>query len=150
MKFLLTRELGKLAKWLRILGFNAEYFSEDNAASLIVQALRDDRVILSRNHRLPQGRGVRIVLVNSDTLKLQILQVLRDLKLPLDEKAVFTRCVLCNMELSIARKEDIKESVPRYVFDTQDNFTLCPKCKRVYWAGTHWGNVKQILDEVNR
>ena len=114
MKFLLTRELGKLAKWLRIMGFDTEYSSTDNNASLIVWALRDERVILTRNHRLPQTRGVKIVIIKDELLKGQLKQVTEMLKTPLDSQVMFSRCVICNAELQDIAKEKVKDLVPEY------------------------------------
>ena len=148
MKFLLTRELGRLAKWLRILGFDAEYFSANNFSSLIIQALRDERIILTRNHRLPEARGMRIILIQSETIKEQIAEVLKVLKIKPDSEAMFTRCILCNTELIDIEKEEVKDKVPEYVFKTQEDFITCPKCKRIYWQGTHWGNVIKTLEEI--
>ncbi len=148
MKFILTRELGRLAKWLRILGFDTEYFAKDNHSSLIIQALRDNRIILTRNHRLPQARGVQIVLIKNELLKEQVAEMLSVLKIKPDKEMMFTRCILCNAELVEIKKEKVKDKVPEYVFKTQDNFITCPKCKRIYWQGTHWGNVTETLKGI--
>ena len=148
MKFLLTKELGRLAKWLRILGYDTLYFNQDNLSSLIIQALRDNRIILTRNHRLPQSRGVKILLIKAERIKEQMPQVLETLKLEPDSGKMFSRCIICNEELVGIDKEKVKDKVPEYVFKTQEDFVTCPKCKRIYWRGTHWGNVEQTLKEV--
>jgi uncharacterized protein with PIN domain len=148
MKFLLTRELGRLNRWLRILGYDSEYFTGDNLSSLLIQALRDSRVIITRNHRLPQSRGLKIVRLRSETLKDQLQEARKILDIRLDGRKMFTRCILCNQELISVDKEKIKGKVPGYVHKTQDLFFTCPKCKRVYWPGTHWGNAQQIMEEV--
>lgn len=149
MKFILTKELGRLAKWLRILGFDAAYFRQDNISSFILQALRDDRIILTRNHRLPKHTGLRIVLVKAEKIKEQIAETLKALNIQINEDIMFTRCIICNVELMPIDKEKAKDRVAEYVFETQDNFITCPNCKRIYWSGTHWGNVKKTLDEIN-
>lgn len=149
MKFLLTRELGRLAKWLRILGFDAAYFSGNNISSVIIQALRDDRVVLTRNQRLPQARGIKIILIKSEKIKSQIKEVLSSLQIKSDSDMMFTRCILCNRELIDIVKEKVKDKVPEYVFKTQEKFITCPKCNRIYWQGTHWGNVVQTLKEIS-
>jgi uncharacterized protein with PIN domain len=150
MKFILTRELGRLAKWLRILGFDTLYFNQDNPGSLIVQALRDERIILTRNQRLPQARGVQIIRIRAETLKGQIPQVVEALNIKLDAQRMFTRCILCNEALTNTEKEKVKGRVPEYVFATQNDFVSCPKCKRIYWQGTHWGNVVDTLKEIDK
>ncbi len=149
MKFLLTKELGRLAKWLRILGYDTLYFNQDNLSSLIIQALRDNRIILTRNHRLPQSRGVKILVIKAERIKEQMSEALKTLKLELDSDKMFSRCIICNEELVDIDKEKVKDKVPEYVFKTQDNFITCPQCNRIYWRGTHWGNVKEIIAKLS-
>jgi uncharacterized protein with PIN domain len=148
MKFILTKELGRLSKWLRILGFDTVYFNQDNLSSLIVQALRDERIILTRNHRLPQATGMKIILIKHEKLKEQIGEVLQAFKIKPESCAMFTRCILCNGELLDIEKAKVKEKVPEYVFETQENFISCPKCNRIYWQGTHWGNVQSLISQI--
>lgn len=149
MKFLLTRELGRLATWLRILGFDTAYFNQNNPSSLIIQALREDRIILTRNQRLPKAGGIRIVLIKAQKVQAQLKETLDVLQLKPEKKLMFSRCCLCNLELVEIDKEKVKDKVPEYVFKTQDNFTTCPQCKRIYWQGTHWGNASQILEGIS-
>lgn len=148
MKFILTKELGRLAKWLRILGYDTIYFSQENTSSLIIQALRQERIILTRNHRLSKASGIKIVLLTQERIKEQLLEVLKELKISLDEELMFSRCILCNEQLLEIKKEEVKNKVPEYVFKTQDEFVTCSSCKRIYWQGTHWGNVRRYLEEI--
>jgi len=148
MKFLLTRELGRLAKWLRILGFDARYLSEVSPGSLIIEALREERVILTRNHRLSKSCGVKIIVLEAEKIKEQVLEALNVLKIQPESDKMFTRCILCNEELAEIEKDKLKDKVPEYVYKTQENFLTCPKCKRIYWQGTHWGNVVEALKEI--
>jgi hypothetical protein len=150
MKLLLTRELGRLSKWLRILGFDCEYYNQDNISSLVIQALRDSRIIITRNSRLPKSAGIKIVLIKSEKIKEQVPEVLGALKLKPSRSSMFTRCIICNRELVSVDKIKVKDKVPEYVFDTQENFVTCLKCKRIYWQGTHWGNVTKTLEEIKR
>ncbi len=144
----MTPELGRLAKWLRILGFDAVYYP-GNFSSLLIQALRDKRIILTRNSRLiNKARGVKLVQVKSDEVNQQLKQVLKDLDIKLDKDAMFSRCLICNTELQQIEKQKIKHKVPEYVFKTQDEFFTCALCQRIYWAGTHWGNIEKTLDEI--
>jgi len=148
MKFILTKELGRLAKWLRILGFDTVYYNQDNLSSLIIQALRDERIILTRNGRLPQTRGLKIVLIKNEKIKKQVEEILQTLKISLKPEMMFSRCILCNTELVDIAKDKVKDKVPEYVFNTQEDFITCPKCQRIYWQGTHWGNVQKALEEI--
>jgi uncharacterized protein with PIN domain len=150
MKFLLTRELGRLSRWLRILGFDTAYFNQDNLSSLIIQALRDNRIIVTRNHRLPKSTGIKIFLVEAEKIKEQIQEVLKAAKITPASSMMFTRCIVCNEGLVEIDKEKVKDKVPEYVFKTQTDFITCPKCKRIYWQGTHWGNVQNTFKEIIR
>jgi len=148
MKFILTKELGRLSKWLRILGFDTVYYNQDNLSSLIIQALRDERIILTRNQRLPQARGLKIVLIKNEKIKKQVAEILQTLKIKPEPEMMFSRCILCNTELVYITKDEVKDKVPEYVFNTQEDFITCPQCNRIYWQGTHWGNVRKTLEEI--
>ena len=148
MKFLLTRELGRLSRWLRILGFDSVYFNQDNASTLIIQALRDNRIIITRNTRLPKSSGIKIILIKAEKIKEQVQKVLKTLQITPASDMMFSRCIICNVELVSIDKEKIKDSVPEYVFKTQTDFITCPKCERIYWRGTHWGNVQNTLKGI--
>ena len=148
MKFIATKELGKLVKWMRILGFDAEYFKEANYSKLKITALRDERIILTKNLSLSQPQGIKMVRIKSDLLNEQLQEVLKELNLKPDNNLMFSRCTVCNVVLESVEKDKIKHKVPEYVFKTQENFLACPVCQRVYWAGTHWGNVSQVIKEI--
>lgn len=148
MKFLLTKELGRLAKWLRICGFDAEYIADNKPASVIVTALKSGRTILTRNHHMPQGRGVAIMQVKAQEVREQLAEVCRALHISPAPADMFSRCIVCNEVLRIVDKAFIKERVPAYVFETQDRFFTCVKCNRVYWQGTHWQSVAEALRSV--
>ena len=148
MKFIATKELGKLSKWLRILGFDTEYYTQDNKSSLVISALRDERVVLTRLMRFPQGHGIKVLHINSDFVKEQIKQLINELGLRLEKEQMFSRCTICNQEVVAIEKEKIKDNVPEYVYRTQSDFSICPVCARVYWQGSHWGNVSKILEEI--
>lgn len=130
------------------MGFDAEYFNQDNISTLIIQALRDNRIILTRNHRLPSSKGIRIITIEAERIKEQVAEVLKTLQIKVASSMMFSRCILCNVELIGIEKEKVKDKVPEYVFKTQDDFITCPKCKRIYWQGTHWGNVTKTLREI--
>ncbi len=150
MQFILTPELGRLVKWLRILGLDAVYFNQINFSALLIQALRDNRIILTRNSRLVNKvRAVKLIQIKSDQVKEQLRQVLQELSLKLDSARMFNRCTICNIELNKIDRQQVRHRVPEYVFKTQSGFLTCPSCQRIYWSGTHWGNVSKILEEID-
>jgi uncharacterized protein with PIN domain len=148
MKFIATKELGRLAKWMRILGFDTEYFKEDNYSKLKIIALRDQRVILTKNTKLSKPRGIKLVRIKSDLLNQQLSEILKELEIKPDKNLMFSRCTICNVALESVDKDKIKHKVPEFVFNAQQDFVVCPVCQRVYWAGTHWGNVTEVLEEI--
>lgn len=149
MGFILTRELGRLAKWLRILGFDAEYFQGSDNSSLIIRASRDERIIITRSSRNARIRLARVALVESEKIKEQLKELMLKLNLKLDPARMFTRCIICNTELKSVDKQLVKKRAPEYIFNSQQNFFSCPSCQRIYWQGSHWGNVAKILKEID-
>ena len=148
VKFLVTKELGKLAKWLRILGFDTCYSISSQKSHIIISSLREGRIILTKNKRIGSRVGVCFVHIKDDFIKEQLQQIIRELKLVINKDKFFRRCVLCNKELKIIEKDKVEDKVPEYVYSTQEIFHECCVCKRIYWKGTHWGNVEEILTEV--
>ena len=148
MKFIATRELGRLCKWLRIFGYDCAYYRDDNLSTLLITAMREERIIVTRHSHLKRHPGVEIIQIKSDVLAEQIKQLESARGFKPDEAAMFSRCTVCNNRLEPAEKESLKTRVPEYVFKTQERFYICPACQRVYWQGTHWGNVREYLKEV--
>jgi hypothetical protein len=147
-RFILTKELGRLTKWLRILGYDAFYFQKENFSSLFIQALREGRIILTRNNRIPESKGLKIVKIKSEDFKEQIRQLVKELNLVPEKNKMFSRCLLCNSLLLKIAKEKVKEKVPLYVYLNHEEFVECPVCHRIYWSGTHWGNVEKTFREI--
>lgn len=149
MKFLATAELGRLCKWLRILGYDCEYVTETNLVALTIKSLQEDRIILTRNIRLGARAGYRVVHIKGDHVKDQLGQVVDVLKIEPRQEAMFTRCIICNLALDSIEKRETQGKVPSFVYETNDKFVKCGKCGRIYWQGTHWGNVREYLDGIH-
>ncbi|MBN1872428.1 MAG: Mut7-C RNAse domain-containing protein [Candidatus Omnitrophica bacterium] len=148
MKFITTKELGRLAKWLRIMGFDTEYFPEKERRELVIKSLRENRIILTRDSKMSVYSGVRMVHIKSDFVQEQVRQVVRELDMKIDRKRFFSLCVICNKQLTMVEKEDVKLRVPDYVYRTQEHFMKCAACDRIYWQGTHWTNVGDFVDRI--
>ncbi len=145
MKFLVDFMLGRLCKWLRLLGYDAEYFLPGKKSDLIYRSLKEGRIILTRDTKISKKKAIKRILIKSDYIEEQMGQLFRELDLQIEYKKVFTRCLVCNMEIKPIEKEKARGRVPSYVFQTQENFYICANCDRVYWKGTHWGLVKEWL-----
>lgn len=138
--------LGRLAKWLRILGYDTLYFSSLDDNDLVRIARAEGRIVLTRDREMLRRRGIDSLLIESDNFEEQIRQVLHDLNLKLDES--FSRCPVCNSPLQNIDKEAVRERVPPYVFKTQERFSLCPQCDKIYWRGTHWQRMRERLKRL--
>ncbi len=143
MKLLLDGMLGRLAKWLRILGYDAAYFPDLDDNQLVRLARAEGRILLTCDRELTRRRGLTSLLVESDELEEQIQQVISELHLETEQP--FSRCPICNTPLQEVEKPSVKEHVPSYVFRTQEHFSLCPKCDRIYWQGTHWAKMREEM-----
>ena len=136
MQFVADKMVGRLARWLRIIGQDVTYGPDLCGAGLIRAARRDDRLILTRDRRIGRKNPPAYLLIRSDHFREQLRQVIEEFSLdPLKE--AFTRCVECNTLLEDVDKETVFEKVPPFVYLTQDRFAACPSCNRVYWHGTH-------------
>jgi uncharacterized protein with PIN domain len=149
-KFIVDHNVGKLARWLRLMGYDARFFRGENDAELVAIALDEGRIILTRDTRIMQRRLVtkgklRALLIASDQPHEQIRQVVDSLRLDYRFNP-FSLCLECNQPLVERKKAELKELVPPYVFKTQEQFRQCPACGRIYWRGTHWRAMTRRLE----
>lgn len=148
--FLVDVNVGSLARRLRMLGFDARFVSRAEDDELIRIALRESRILLTRDTGIIKRRVVTIgkvkaILIKSDKIQQQLQQVVQELNLDLDI-VPFSRCMECNETLVAREKEEVCNLVPPYVFKTQDHFVQCPGCQRIYWRGTHWQRMQQEIE----
>jgi hypothetical protein len=149
MRFVVDSMLGKLAKWLRILGFDSIYARRMEDRELITLAFREKRILLTRDRRLSRNWIVKTVLVRSEFVEEQLCEVIKRLGLDM-EKGLLSRCPLCNLPLIEIQKEEVKGRVPRFVYQTYNEFWRCDGCGRYYWEGTHWENIRKRVDGLKR
>ncbi len=142
IKFFADNNVGKLAKWLRMMGYDTLFFNGSDDSHMIAIALAEGRVILTRDTQIMKRRVVtsgqlKAVLIQGDEAEQQMRQVIDSLNLDCQFRP-FTICLECNQPLVPRSKEQVKDLVPPYVFQTQVQYVECPTCHRIYWRGTHW------------
>ena len=148
-KFLADENVGKLGRWLRILGYDVAYQSPALDAQLALKALRENRVILTRDREFVERRMVeRYLLLTSQDPIEQLKQVIQTFGLKLDRNSFFTRCLDCNTAIESVPKAEVQSVVPEYVYRTQDQFHRCPTCNKLFWAGSHTANFQDWLKRV--
>jgi len=154
MKFIVDSNVGKIAKWLRLMGFDALFFNGKDDSEMILKALAEERVILTRDTQLMKwgviasGR-LRAILIESDEAESQVRQVIKELNLDSQIKP-FSICLECNQPLKEVSQKEVEDRVPPYVYRTQRQFMECPNCHRIYWRGTHWQAMLKKLDKLRR
>lgn len=148
MKFIADSMLGRLAKWLRIIGYDTIYYPEIDDREFVNIALKEDRFILTRDTLLVKRKNVKnYLLVEGNHFRGQLCFIVKRLKLDPNAE-ILPRCIRCNILLKGVNKGDISLLVPDYVFETQDIFKICQTCKKVYWGGTHRDRIKQELKTI--
>jgi hypothetical protein len=150
--FIVDSNAGKLARWLRTMGYDTLFFNDIEDGRLVDMAMKEGRVVVTRDTQIAKRRvaingNLRVILSREDDPKLQLLQVMKELNLDCRERQ-FTRCLECNRRLAPRSKEEVKDLVPPYVFSTKTQYMQCPSCSRVYWQGTHWQRMKSALEEI--
>lgn len=146
-KFLVDFMCGRLAKWLRILGYDAKFVKDTSRDKILVESLKENRIILTRDTRLSKKRAYKLILIKSDKVREQVKQIVSELKLKLDKDKFFTRCSICNREVVAVSKQNVQDKVPQYIYETVNEFYQCPECNRIYWQGSHY---YLFLEEVQK
>jgi len=149
MKFVVDRMLGKLAKGLRMLGYDTIYYRGEDVGPLIQLARQEDRVILTRNTKLTQGKSdIAILRVTEDNPILQLRELIERGDISLNKEALFIRCLLCNNLLNEIPREEVVGKVPDFILYQQKRFFQCPQCQRIYWQGSHQQHMQKKVSEL--
>jgi len=150
-RFIVDTNAGKLARWLKMLGYDTLFINDVDDNELIAIALNDKRVLLTKDTQIMLRRVVtngmlKAVLIEDDNPKDQLRQVARMMNI--DQERKFTRCLECNKLLVPKSKDEVRDLVPAYVFKTQSHYFQCPVCQRIYWRGTHWHRMNKEMEAL--
>ena len=143
--FAADRTLGKLVKWLRILGFDAT-FEIDVPADLFYEHLEIDRIVLTRTETIKkQFSAHRLVFITSNYLDVQLKQVIAEIGICRADTRPFSRCIHCNISIVGADPDDVYGLIPDYIYETHKEFHKCLQCNRIFWPGSH---TKRSLEKI--
>lgn len=153
-KFVIDTNAGRLARWLRMMGYDALLFQELDDGLMVKLALAQGRIIVTKDTEFMKRRAitshrVRAILVSGDDSELQMQTVITELKLNTRFKP-FTRCLECNTSLQPRDSNGIEREVPPRVYERQHQYMECPLCRRIYWQGTHWEDMCRQLDRIEQ
>lgn len=142
LRFIVDHNVGKLAKWLRMMGYDTLFFNGDNDSRMIALAHKEGRVILTKDTQIMRRRlitngQIKALLIRGDKPEMQMRQVITTFNLD-PQFRPFSICLECNQSLRERSKPQLQDLVPPYVFQTQSQYMECPTCHRIYWRGTHW------------
>jgi hypothetical protein len=142
-RFLADEMLGTLVKWLRIMGYDTGYAKDMRDEDIKAMAVREGRALLTRDKALARAAGGSGLYVDSDVIEEQVAQVAKAYGLDFD--ASNTRCALCNGTLKPISRDEARKEAPARSLDMTERFFRCEGCRRLYWEGTHWNNIKERM-----
>ncbi len=150
MKALCDQMLGSLARWLRLFGFDTFYANQDmENEELLKIAKKESRIIITRDKQLiARGKKEKLPLIEVNTADLdeQINLVLKNVVI--DQKAILSRCSVCNTILDEIKKSEVKGKVPTKIFENNEKFWFCLKCDKFYWMGSHYDKIKNKITQI--
>lgn len=147
-RFVADKMLGRLARWLRILGCDVRSGANFSGEGLLAAARDEQRIVLTRDRRLVRGPQMPpFLLIEDDGFRNQLRQVVS--AFAIDPRAtLFRRCVECNAELDEVEPTEAAGKVPDFVLATQRRFRRCPHCRHLYWEATHVARVQRELEGI--
>ena len=146
--FAADRTLGKLAKWLRILGFDT-IFESDISNKGFYDHLEPERVLLTRTAKIRHRFAAkRLVFIEADDVYEQLRQVIGELAIARQDIRVFSMCLQCNSPIIEVNKQAVYGRVPDYIWQTHDEFSRCRQCERIYWSGSHVARSRAIIEKL--
>jgi uncharacterized protein with PIN domain len=147
-RFLCDAMLGSLARWLRFFGFDASFFDSGVPDAALARNARDEgRWLLTRDRELA-AEGPRSMLVRSEDLESQLVEVFDRLGIRPEASLDRARCGECNGELVAVGRDELRETVPPFVLETAPRFRRCVGCRRIYWSGSHSERILETMARV--
>ncbi|QOP41494.1 Mut7-C RNAse domain-containing protein [Sulfurimonas marina] len=146
LKFIADCHLGKLAKYLRMMGFDTLFFNSIDDDELIALSAQEERIILTRDKLLHENKTSNTFYLHS----INHLEQLRELNRAflIKNKREKPRCILCNVTLKEINKKEILDQLPKKVVKYFDFFEVCSKCGRVYWHGSHFKRMMNTIESI--
>ena len=149
-KYLTDASLAKLAKWLRLLGYDTIVFPRAAGREMLNLACAEKRIVLTRRRDILERQfSGELYLVLGIDINIQLAEVIAKFSLTIDQRKIFRICLKCNERLFPVKKEEVYDLVPSYVFANCSEYNKCPSCLRIYWTGTHQRNALQFLKKIS-
>jgi uncharacterized protein with PIN domain len=153
VKFIADGMLGKLTRWLRMLGQDVKYSNQSEDAELVTIAEKEQRVLLTRDLELYQhttAKGIGAFYVEGRTEAEKLAELAERFKFSLTIDLTLSRCPRCNTQIRLTHKEMIADKVKKNTLIRYDEFWKCSKCGQIYWQGAHWKGIQATLEEAKK
>ncbi len=153
LKLITDGMLGKLTRWLRMLGHDVEYSNFEEDKKLIEKAKLEERILLTRDLKLYQQamiNGVDAFLVKAATAPEKLADLARRFDFNLEIDVTVSRCPKCNAKIRRVSKDMVVDRVPETTSTYYDEFWECSCCRQVYWRGAHWKRIEETLKEAKK
>ncbi|HEX68833.1 MAG TPA: hypothetical protein ENG10_00865 [Candidatus Bathyarchaeota archaeon] len=153
MKFVADGMLGKLSRWLRMLGHNVKYAGALSDDKLLKIAKIEHRILLTRDLELYQqaiAKGIKAAYIEGADEAEKLAKLAKRYGFPLEINLKISRCPKCNARIRPIEKEAVKDKVPESTYRYYDEFWKCPKCGQIYWQGAHWKRISATLEKAKK
>jgi len=148
LKFITDASLVRLAKWMRLLGYDTSVFSKEAGREMLRQADAEDRIVLTRRRDMVHRQFPGILFLITDVIvSKQLKTVIEKFSLKINRQKMFWICLECNQKLHNVEKDEVRDLVPPYVFENCDKYNQCPRCGKIYWMGTHPRNALSFMEQ---
>ena len=148
-RFAAERTLGKLARWLRLLGFDT-VFENEIEGNCFLKRIKPGTILLTRTRQAQEtlSASQRFVFIESNDTSSQLRQVVDELGIERHDIRPFSRCLNCNVIIESIDKYEICGQVPDYIWENNKSFQFCPECNRIYWPGSHTERSLERIREI--
>ena len=143
--------LGKLTRWLRILGHNVKYSNRLDDNQLLTIAKKERRILLTRDLELYQqatAKGINAFYLEGTDEAERLAQLAKRFGIKLEVDMTTSRCPKCNTRVKPIEKEKIADKIEKSTFTYYNEFWQCPKCEQIYWQGAHWTRIRKTLEQA--
>jgi len=147
--FIADVHLGKLARLLRLLGFDTLYHNDFTKQELVEISSKEERILLSRGMRFVKHFPSRYFMVSAEDPMLQLRELVNHFNLK-EQFVPFSRCIACNGILESVSKESVSHLLEKNTNDNFSEFWQCTICRRVYWKGSHYERMLKTVEYINK
>jgi hypothetical protein len=151
LKFIADGMLGKITRWLRLLGHDVKYSNRLDDAALIAAAKKEKRILLTRDfelHKQAIAKGIIAFYVEGETGEEKLAEIAKRFDVDLSVDMATSRCPKCNSRVRPISKEKVADEVKKSTFAHYEEFWKCRKCAQIYWQGAHWKGIRRELDKT--